>query len=101
MLNKARVVSKAICLTMFKDKDSILGKQVVVQHEIRNGGKILQCIRRISKNKVELQVTAFQEFKNVTLNKVATLIAKCLKALTNEARMIAVFLHTYHLLTTS
>ena len=86
---------------MFKDEDAIFCKQIVAKNKVWYLRKVLKGVWRIGKDEVELQVTTFQELEDIARNQVASLVPQFLQTLTDEAGMVAVFLHTYHLLATA
>ena len=86
---------------MFENEKTVFCKQVIVENEIRNLWQILKGVRRVCEDEVELQVAALYEFEHIACYQVASLVAKFLEALTDEASMIAVFFHADNLLATA
>lgn len=86
---------------MLKDEDAVFCKQVVVKDEVGYLRKVLKGVRRIGEDEVELQVATLQELEHIAGDQITSLVTQFLQTLTDEAGMVAVFLHTYHLLATA
>lgn len=54
VLYEAGVLGEVVVFAMLKDEDSVLGKEVLLEDEVGDGGKFTQCVWRVGKNEVEL-----------------------------------------------
>lgn len=54
MLYEARVLGEVVVFAMLKDEDAVLGKDILLEDEVGDGGKFTQCVWRVGKDEVEL-----------------------------------------------
>jgi len=62
------MVGEVVVLAMLEHEDTILVQQVAIQNEVWNLREILQCVRRVGKDEVELLLAALQEAEHVATN---------------------------------
>ena len=97
MLYEAGMLGEVVGLAVLEDEHAIVGEEVVGEAEVWYLGEVLQGIRRVGEDEVELDVAALYELEHIALDEVAAAVAQLLYALTNEAGVVAVFLHAHHL----
>lgn len=54
VLNEAGVLGEVVVFAMLKDEDSVLGKDILLEDEVGDGGKFTKCVWRVGKDEVEL-----------------------------------------------
>ena len=54
VLYEARVLGEVVVFAMLKDEDSVLGKEILLEDEVGDGGKFTKCVWRVGKDEVEL-----------------------------------------------
>lgn len=101
MLYEMRVIGEIMVFAVFKDKDAILLQQILLKDNIWDSRQILQGIRRIGKDKVELLMATLQKTEHIATNGDAGFGVQFLHTVLYKAVMINVLLHADHLLATS
>lgn len=86
-------------LSMLKNEESIGCKKVLREDEIRDGWQLWESIRRVSKDEIELLMTALYESEDVALDQYMLLGTYLLHALCYETSMVSVLFHTNYFLT--
>ena len=62
------VRAEVVVLAVLEDEDTILGQQLVLEDEVGNLRKFLQCIRWVGKDQIELLMAALQKPEHVAFN---------------------------------
>ncbi len=99
MLNETGMGGEVVRLSVFKHENTIRFQQLPFKYQIGNLWKLLKGIRWVSKDKVKLLVATSDETEDVAPNGKTSLSVEFLQAFGNEAMVVAVQLHTDHLLT--
>ena len=98
VLQEMRMLGEIIVLAMLQDKDAVMIQHLLVKDNVRNLWKLLQGIRGVSKDKVELLPARFQEAEHITSDVDAAVVMfsaspfslQLLQALLNEPMVVAV-----------
>lgn len=101
MLNEVGMLREIVVLAVLKDKDALLLQQILLKNEIGDARQILQGIRGIGKDEVELLMTTLQKAKYIAANRDAGLSIQLLQTVLYKTVMVGVLLYTNHLLATS
>ena len=99
VLQKMGVRREVVMLSMLENEESIGRKKVLREDEIRDGWQLWEGIRRVSKDEIELLMTALYESEDVALDQYMLLGTYLLHALCNETSMVSVLFHTNYFLT--
>ena len=96
VLHEAWMVGEVVVLAMLEHEDTVLVQQVAVQYEVWNLGELLQCVRWVGEDEVELLLATLQEAEHVATNQDVLVLAQLLEALADEVGMVTVCLHAYY-----
>ena len=85
-------------LSMLENEEPIGRKKVLREDEIRDGWQLREGIRRVSKDEIELLMTALYESEDVALDQYMVFGTYLLHALCDETSMVSVLFHTNNFL---
>ena len=89
---------EVVVLSMLENEESIGRKKVLREDEIRDGWQLWKGIRRISKDEIELLMTALYESEDVALDQYMFIGTNLLHALCDETSVIPVLFNTNNFL---
>ena len=89
---------EVVMLSMLENEESIGRKKLLREDEIRDGWQLREGIRRVSKDEIELLMTALYESEDVALDQYMFIGTYLLHTLCNETSMVSVLFHTNHFL---
>ena len=98
VLHKMGVRREVVVLAMLEDEEPIRRKEVLREDEIGNGWQFGEGIRRISKDEIELLMTALYESEDVALDQYMFIGTNLLHALCDETSVIPVLFNTNNFL---
>ena len=88
------IILKVILFAMLQDKKSVFFQHIVFENQIRDCFQFFQFIRRVGKNKVELLMTAINEFEYISTYRQAFIRLHFLHDFTDKSMMGTIFLYT-------
>lgn len=81
---------------MLKDEDAVGLQKLMLEYQGRYGGQLLQGVRRVGEDKVELLMAFLHEAEDIATDKNTVSDAKLLHTVTDEAGVVTVGLHTHY-----
>ena len=96
MFHEAGVGREILRLSVLQHKEALGTQKIVGEDYVRQLLQLLQHIRRVGKNKVELLATAFQEAKHIGSQRFGCLVVQLIDKGADETVVQGVFLHRDH-----
>ena len=96
VLNKTGMLGEVMVLAMLKDQETALAQKITLQNHIGKFGNLLQHIRGISKDEVELLPALADVLEHIALNGDGRKVLQLVDKLLDELEMQRILLNAYN-----